>query len=360
MNMKFSFGIFLLCLLAAGCEKEPAPERTVLSDYSGAYTHVEYTESLIGDFAPGIYREDDIPEALTQLTLGRIEIDFVYNGGALSSFAPILYYGSVNKNEEDNLREETQFHLVVEIGHYNVIPNPVENLFYTVCYDRYPVYCRDTYFPVIAGEQYTFILDKKPEGIILHLKRDNELVNSFPSAYFPDSTQVFFKEVSDHIGKVRGDSLETVFMVGKGYVGFAPGIHTFNGEVSGIKIYKYTPIETNSGYELLHVKNQHFEGQEISYSIRDKITGHGNTINMLYNFTPYVYSQGIFTPSGNTKSFEDRGIQHDQEFTRRLTSEDIGYYQIYLETFDDEGNLLNATDQPFEVWVYPREWEFDY
>ena len=94
--------------------------------------NIEFTESLIKEFPPGIYKETDIPEDIKMLTNGRIEIDFRYDGGALNSFMPLLYYGSINKNNNDNAVEETAFHLVVEVGHYTVIPLPVEYLFYTI------------------------------------------------------------------------------------------------------------------------------------------------------------------------------------------------------------------------------------
>lgn len=360
MKYVYSSFLFIVCLFILCCEKESTKINWIVSDYKGSFKNVDYSETLIREFSPGIYRDQDIPDELKQLSLGRIEISFVYNGGALSSFMPILYYGSVNKNDSDNINEKTQFHLVVEIGHYNVIPNPVENLFYTVCYDRYPVYCRDTYIPMIAGENYNFILDKRPEGIILQLKKGTEIVNSFPSAYFPDSSQVFFKEVTQMIEKNKGDSLETILMVGKGYVGFAEGMHNFNGQVSGVKIYKYTLTESNSGYEIMHVKNQHFEQQEITYSIRDNLAGPGNTINMRYEFFPYLYEKGILKAQGNSKSFVSRGILNDQAFIHQVSSGDIGLYTVYVETVDNQGNVINSTVKPFEIWVYPKAWEFNY
>ncbi len=360
MKQRFCFFISLLFIILIGCENENDDENWIISNYSGSHKNIEFSESLIQNFSPGIYTQEDIPDDLKQLTSGRIEIDFEYNGGALTSFMPILYYGSINKNNNDNAVEETQFHLVVEIGHYNVIPFPVENLFYTICYQRYPLYCRDTYVPVISGENYTFILDKRPEGIILQLKKGTEIVNSFPSAFFPDSSQLFFKDVTLQIDKNKGDSLNTVLMIGKGFAGFEKGIHDFNGLVSGVRIYKYTLSESNSGYEMRHVKNQHFEKQQVNYSINDNIYGEGNYINMRYDFWPYVYETGVLKPDGSMRSYKSKKILNNKLLTYQITSQDIGYYKIYLETLNQDNQILNSTVNPFEIWVYPKEWEFDY
>ena len=37
-----------------------------------------------------------------KMEYGRIEIDFRYNGGGLTYFAPLFYYGSINKNDSDD------------------------------------------------------------------------------------------------------------------------------------------------------------------------------------------------------------------------------------------------------------------
>lgn len=360
MKLQSIYFLFLSFIVIIGCEKEKEDENWIISNYSGSYNKIEYSETLIQNFSPGIYREKDIPDDLKSLTFGRIEIDFKYNGGALSSFMPMLYFGSINKNNNDDAIEETQFHLVVEIGHYNVVPFPIESLFYTICYDRYPLYCRDTFIPIISGEDYTFILDKTPEGIILQLRNGSEIVNSFPSAYFPDSSQLFFNDVSIQIDKNKGDSLETILMVGKGFVGFAKGLHNFNGQVSGVKIYKYTLSESDTGFELLHVKNQHFEKQQINYTVKDNLHDEGDFINMKYEFWPYLYENAILKPHGNIQSYESIKMPNNQSFEYKITSENIGLYKVYLETIDDNNQILNSTSTPFEIWVYPEEWEFDY
>ena len=108
--------LFLLFIpLLFGCENENDGPDPIISNYTGSYRSVEYSETLVGNFTPGVYRESEIPETLKQLAYGRLEIDFTYMGGALTSFMPILYYGSINKNESDNAVEETQFHFVVEM-----------------------------------------------------------------------------------------------------------------------------------------------------------------------------------------------------------------------------------------------------
>ena len=209
MGKKFIYLLlFISVLIADSCKKVSNTDNWIISDYSGTYKNIEYTESLVKEFATGIYEENAIPEDIKQLQYGRIEIDFQYNGGGLISFMPLFYYGSMNKNNSDNDVEEPKFHIAIEIGHYNVIPFPVEYLFYTISTFREPQYCRDTYSPVITGGNYTFIVDKKPEGMILQLKRGGNILNIFPHAFFPDSTQMFFKDVSAYIDRNKGDSLK--------------------------------------------------------------------------------------------------------------------------------------------------------
>jgi hypothetical protein len=355
------YWVFLCFLLVfSSCEKENDKTDFIISDYTGSYRNVEYHETLIGVFMPGIYREDNIPEALKQMTHGRLEIDFTYMGGALTSFKPILYYGSVNKKENDNAIEETQFHLVVEIGHYNVIPFPVENLFYTICYDRYPVYCRDTYLPVIAGENYTFVLDKRPEGIILQLRKGPEIVSSLPSAFFPDSAQLFFRDITQQIDEHRGDSLESVLMVAQGFVGFDRGLRTFDGQVGGIRVYRYELPEQDTGFELYGIKNQHFANQQVNYSVRDNNFSGSNYIRMKYDFQPYLYEGGHLIPNGPEESEVITEFRNGQSETYQITTENIGLYELYLESIDEDDQVVHSTRQAFNIWVYPETWAFEY
>ena len=195
---------------------------------------------------------------------------------------------------------------------------------------------------------------------ILQLKKGDNIVNSFPSAFFSDSAQLFFKDVTGQIDKNRGDSLETILMIGKGFVGFAKGLHDFKGEVTGMKVYKYTLGEPETGYEIMHVKNQHFTDQQVEYSIRDNQRGEGNSIRVKYDFQPYSYEGGVLIPDGVVRTSDRETTINDQLLTRRIRTEDIGFYKVYLQTVDQNDQVVNATVQPFEFWVYPKEWAFDY
>ncbi len=345
-------------MLLISCEKESSINYEI-SDYTGTYKNLNYTENVIGNFKTGIYPEDSIPNELKKLEYGRIEIEFTYKGGALESFMPILYFGSINKNDEDNLREETREHLVVEIGHYNVVPFPLENLFYTICYDRYPLYCRDTYAPVIAGQAYTFLIDKRPEGVIIQLRIGDEIVNSFPSAFFPDSSQLFFNHVTQKVEKERGDSLELVMMVGKGFVGFAEGLHDFNGKVSNIKITAYNLQDELSNYDLLNIKNQHYVHQQINYMIRDNKYD-SNAVRFTFDFQPYNFENGRMVPFGEPEQFETSTVFNNEPLTFNINHENIGLFKINLETIDKNNKVINKTNKPFDIWVYPKEWAFNY
>lgn len=355
--------LFLTILLInTACEddKEVEEIKWVISDYNGTYESIAYDEELLGSFAPGIYVEKDIPQELKQLAYGRMEIEFKYNGGALKNFMPILYYGSINRITNDNIKEETQDHLVVEIGHYNVVPYPLENLFYTICYDRYPEYCRDTYIPVVSGENYRFILDKKPEGILLQLKKGETIVNSFPSAFFADSAQLFFKDVTNKINKIRGDSLDIVMMIGKGFVGFEKGLRDFNGSVGDIRIYKYTLSDEPANYEIKYLNNQHLENQIINYVISDRLSEDQNTIKIDYEFESYVFNEGVLIPNTANNRTGTKMIPNNQTETYNISQEDIGLYKLHLKTIDKNNEVVNASSQAIEVWVYPEEWYFEY
>jgi hypothetical protein len=360
--MRNRFLVFLPFCFAflVSCSKDSDSNDWTISNYTGSYKNIEFSESLIKEFAPGIYDENDIQDDIKQLTNGRIEIDFRYDGGALNSFMPLLYYGSINENNNDNAVEETAFHLVVEVGHYNVIPLPVEYLFYTISTFRQPQYCRDTFWPVTAGVNYTFILDKRPEGIILQLKEGMNLINVFPHAFFPDSSLMFFKDVTSYIDVNKGDTLKKVLMVGKGFTGFDKGLHEFNGMVTSLRIYKYILSGTNSEYELEQVRNQHTENQLISYVAKDNSNGNDKYIVIKYEFWPYKFESGALIPNGAMQSGESRKTANNQLLTYCLKQCDIGFYKINLQTVDKEGNILKSTSKPFDIWVYPKEWDFEF
>lgn len=358
MGKRFTYFLFLLAGLVCSCNKDADPDNWIISDYSGTFKNIEYNENLIGEFTPGIYEDNTIPEDIKQLQYGRIEIDFQYNGGGLIYFMPMLYYGSVNKNIHDDDAEEPKFHMAIEIGHYNVIPFPVEYLFYTISTFRQPQYCRDTFSPVITGENYTFIVDKKPEGMILQLRHEENILNILPHAFFPDSSQLFFKDITSYIDRNKGDSLKKVLMVGKGFAGIDRGIHDFNGQVTSLRIIKYTISNQDSGYELMQVRNQHTENQQVIYAAHDKLFGDDKFIILKYQFYPYKFVESELSPDGEMQTGESAKMQNDQSAICYLKSSDIGFYKVIICTIDKDNNILRSSVKPFEIWVYPKEWDF--
>jgi hypothetical protein len=352
--------LILSLFVLQNCKKETDYNNWVISNYNGSYKNINYSENLIKEYTSGIYGENEIPDDILNLRYGRIEIDFLYNGGALNSFMPLLYFGSINKNNEDNGLEEPQFHLAVEIGHYNVIPFPVEYLFYTISTYRQPQYCRDTYLPVKTGINYTISIDKRPEGIILQLKEKDKIINIFPHAFFPDSSQMFFEDVTSYIDLCKGDSLKKVLMVGKGFAGFDKGIHEFNGQVSGLRVYKYLISDQSSEYEMEHIRNQHTENQQVSFVIRDNLHGNENDINLKYEFHPCKFISGLLIPDGPVKTIESFLTKNNTQLIYNIEQSNLGFYKIHLETVDYNGNIIGYTQKPFEVWVYPKEWEFEF
>ena len=358
MGNRFTYLFLLITALVCSCKKETNSDNWIISNYSGTYKNIEYSENLIREFTAGVYEENAIPEDIKQLQYGRIEIDFQYDGGGLIYFMPLMYYGSMNKNSFDDDLEEPKFHMAIEIGHYNVIPFPVEYLFYTISSFRQPQYCRDSFSPVITGGDYTFIIDKKPEGMILQLKRGVNILNIFPHAFFPDSSQMFFKDITSYIDRNKGDSLKKVLMVGKGFAGIDKGIHNFNGQVTGVRIYKYTISGTDSGYELKQVRNQHTENQQVIYTAQDNLSGSDKFIILKYQFYPYKYVAGDLIPAGEMQTGESAELKNGQSSSCYLKSSDIGFYKVNLYTVDKESNILRTTTKPFEIWVYPKEWDF--
>lgn len=360
MEKRLTYFLFLIVGLVWSCKKDSDQGTRIISDYSGTYKNTEYSENLIGEFTPGIYVGNSIPEDIKQLQYGRVEIDFQYNGGGLIYFMPLLYYGSMNKNNSDDYAEEPQFHMAIEIGHYNVIPYPVEYLFYTISTFRQPQYCRDSFSPIITGENHTLIVDKKPEGMIIQLKNGVNIMNIFPHAFFPDSSQLFFKDITSYIDRNDGDSLNKVLMVGRGFAGIDKGIHDFNGQVTSVRIIKYTISNPDSGYELRQVRNQHTENQEIIYAAHDNLFGNDKFIVLKYQFYPYEFIDGELIPGGEMQTGESDKMKNDQPASCYLRSSDIGLYKVMMYTIDKDNNILRSSVQPFEIWVYPKEWDFAY
>jgi hypothetical protein len=312
LGKRFTYFLILITGLVCSCKKDVNPYDPLISNYSGTYKNIEYSESLIREFTTGIYEDNAIPEDVKQLQFGRIEIDFQYNGGGLIYFMPLMYYGSMNKNNSDDDAEEPRFHIAIEIGHYNVIPFPVEYLFYTISTFRQPQYFRDTFSPVITGGNYTVIIDKKPEGMILQLKKGENILNIFPHAFFPDSSQLFFKEITSYIDRNQGDTLKKVLMVGKGFAGIDKGIHDFNGQVTSLRIIKYSISNPDTGYELKQIRNQHNENQQVIYAAHDNLFGNDKFIILKYQFYPYEFLAGELIPVGEMQTGESAKMQNGE------------------------------------------------
>ncbi len=360
MAKQLTYLLLLIAGLACSCKKDPDSGNWVISDYSGTYKNIEYSENLIREFTSGIYEGYDIPEDIKLLQYGRIEIDFQYDGGGLIYFMPLFYYGSINMNNNDDAAEEPKFHMAIEIGHYNVIPFPVEYLFYTISTFRQPQYCRDTFSPVITGGNYTLIIDKKPEGMILQLKNREKILNIFPHAFFPDSSQLFFKDITSYIDRNQGDSLKKVLMVGKGFAGIDKGIHDFNGQVTSLRIIKYSITNPDSGYELKQIRNQHTENQQVIYTAHDNLSGNDKFLILKYQFYPYRFVAGELIPDGEMQTGESAEMKNDQSATCYLKTTDIGFYKVNICTIDKENNILRSSIKSFDIWVYPKEWDFEF
>ncbi len=360
MGNRLTYLLILITVSVFSCNKDADSDNPIISNYTGTYKNIEYSESLVREFTTGIYEDNAIPEDVKELRYGRIEIDFQYNGGGLTYFMPLFYYGSMNKNNYDDYTEEPKFHMAVEIGHYNVIPFSVEYLFYTICTYRQPQYCRDTFGPLITGGNYTFIIDKKPEGMILQLKKGANILNIFPHAFFPDSSQLFFKDVTNYTNRNQGDSLKKVLMVGRGFAGIEKGIHELNGQVTSLRIIKYSISDKDPGYELENVRNQHSENQLVNYNAHDNLSGDDKFIILKYQFYPYKFVTGELIPDGEMQTGESDRMQNNQFASCHLETSHIGFYKVNICTIDKEGNTLRTTTKPFEVWVYPKEWDFEF
>ena len=348
-----------ILIFIMGCSKEPILEWNT-NNYSGTYKNIVFTEELLGEFNPGVYYEGQFPQEIETLEYGRIEIDFRYSGGSQLSFAPLMYYGSINKNSGDDAFEETAFHLTIEIGHYNVIPFAVENLFYTISTFREPLYCRDTDFPVNIGIDYTFVIDKRPEGIILQLKKGESIINILPRAFFPDSVQMFFNDITKYIDANSGDSLNKVLMIGKGFSGFEKGIRDFNGTVSELRLYKYNLASGTARYEFQNIRNQHAVNQKLTFCVKDNFITGNQTIVIKEQFWPYKYTGLEMVPNGTVKEKEYPAIINNTKHKYIIQPEEIGFHKVYLSTIDENGNIIASTSQPFEIWVYPAEWDFEF
>lgn len=358
---KLTSGVLVIIMLISiqGCKKDET-DKIPTSNYEGSYINYSFNESFVKDFKTGIYLENEIPSDIQNMQFGRMEISFRYNGGGQTSFMPLFYYGSTNKNPDDNFKEAPNYHLAIEIGHYKVIPYPVDYFFYTLCTQNFPRYCRDSFTPVETGKNFTFILDKRPNGIILQLKQGDTIVNSFPHAYFPDSTHMFFKDITAYTESQKGDSLQKVLMVGYGFTGIEPGMHEFNGTISKLRIYKYSQTPTRSGYVIDKLQTQHCENDIIKYTVNDSNYGTDKLIQVNYDFWPYKFINGNLIPTGEKKVVIKEKVTNNTTGIWEFKKQDIGFYHLYIQTFDKAGKVIHLTEKPFEIWVYPKEWKFDY
>ena len=60
------------------------------------------------------------------------------------------------------------------------------------------------------------------------------------------------------------------------------------------------------------------------------------------------------------KTGESSKLKNDQSSNCYLKASDIGFYKVSIFTIGNDGNILRSTAKPFEIWVYPKEWEFDF
>jgi hypothetical protein len=171
---------------------------------------------------------------------------------------------------------------------------------------------------------------------------------------------MFFKDVTSYIDVNKGDTLEKVLMVGKGFTGFDKGLHEFNGEVTSLRIYKYILSGTSPEYELERVRNQHTENQQVSYIARDNFYGNDKYIIMNYEFWPYKFESGVLIPNGAMQSGESDKTANNQLLTCYLKHSNIGFYKVYLQTLNEDGSILKSSTKPFDIWVYPKEWDFEF
>jgi hypothetical protein len=169
---------------------------------------------------------------------------------------------------------------------------------------------------------------------------------------------MFFRDISSYIDRNKGDSLKKVLMVGKGFAGIDKGIHELNGQVTSLRVIKYTISNTDSGYELKNVRNQHSENQKVIYTANDNLFGNDKFITLKYQFYPYKFVAGELIPSGEMQTGESVKMKNDQLASCYLQSSDIGFYKVNISTIDKDNNILRTSTKPFEIWVYPKEWDF--
>jgi len=55
---------------------------------------------------------------------------------------------------------------------------------------------------------------------------------------------------------------------------------------------------------------------------------------------------------------ESAKMQNGQSAVCYLKSSDIGFYKVNIYTIDKDSNIIRSSVKPFEIWVYPKEWDF--
>lgn len=154
--------------------------------------------------------------------------------------------------------------------------------------------------------------------------------------------------------------IPSVRIISRNIAGIERGLHDFNGEVSSVRIYNYTLSDEAYPYELLRVRNQHTANQHITYGIRDNRYDDDQYLMLQYEFWPYSYESGKFMQEGDRQIAELDKVRNNEPLNCNIDAEAMGFYKIRLQTLDEAGNLLGSTKQPFEIWVYPVEWNFEF
>jgi len=167
-------------------------------------------------------------------------------------------------------------------------------------------------------------------------------------------------DITKGIEANKGDTLAKVFMVGKGFSGFDKGIHDFNGTVSNLRIYNYIIDDQPVRYELQKIRNQHTVNQEMKFAIKDNLANESQRIIIKQQFQPYKFTGNEFLPYGALQEKEFAAIANNQSQNYIIKPEDMGFYKISLRTIDESGNVISDSPKPFEIWVYPNVWDFDF
>jgi len=116
----------------------------------------------------------------------------------------------------------------------------------------------------------------------------------------------------------------------------------------------------DSGYELMNVRNQHSENQRVEYIAIDNLSDSNRFLKLTYEFYPYKFVKGELILDGNMQTGETVKTQNGKPANVLLRSTDIGFYRVSIFTLNQDNNVLRSTTKPFEIWVYPKEWDFEF